>query len=300
MEKLFDNCFTHDITPDSMKVRFISSYIIKGDRSFILVEEGAKSSLDKILNFLKMLDYNGEYLYIFVTHIHLDHAGSVASLLKRFESSIAYVHPRGVKHVINPERLWKSTYDALGYIAEIYGKPESAPPEKIKSTYDGEVLNIEGYRFKFIFTEGHASHHQSIYWEDYKAMFVGDSAGIYIPELNYIIPTTLYPVKLDLYIKSLKKMIEFKPEYLMYPHYGMVRDGYRRLNMHINQVIKWFEIAKDYINHDLNKYLEGLKEADEEFSKIFSRINKFPEIQLIMGLSLRGIYEEAKRLDKII
>jgi len=300
MEKLFDNCYMHNITPDLMRVDFISSYIIKGSDNFIMIEEGARSSLNKIISFLNKLGFKHEYLHIFITHIHLDHAGSVASLLKMFRNSLAYVHPRGLKHLINPEKLWNSTYSALGHIAEVYGKPEEAPSNRIKSTYDGEDLEIEDLRFKFIFTEGHASHHQSIYWENYNAMFVGDSAGIYIPDLDYVIPTTLYPVRLDLYISSLKKMMKYNPKYLMYPHFGMVGDGYRRLNKHYKQVIKWFEIAKDYINYDINKYLEGLKEFDEEFSQMIDKIGDYPEIQIIMSLSLKGIYEEAKRINKLI
>lgn len=299
MERVLDECFLVDLTPDDINVEFISGYFIKGKENFIIVEEGCKSSLKKITSALTELGYDRQFLHLYVTHIHIDHGGSVGSLLRLFENSKAYLHPRGVKHLVNPEKLWKASKDSLGYIAEIYGKPDPAPENKLYPVEDGWVYEVEGNRFEFIYTEGHASHHVSIYWHNTGALFVGDSAGIYIKEHDYIIPGTIHPIRLDLYIKSLKRMIAYNPEYLMYPHYGVVSNGKRVLEEHSKQVIRYFEIAKKYRGKDLTMFLKELSETDPKLKTILDESKNIPVIKALIDLSFLGILKEAERLEDI-
>lgn len=299
MEEIFENFYMFDITPDELRNPFISSYIFKGGENIVLIEQGPKSSVEKLRNILDELKYENEIIHLFITHIHIDHAGSVGTLLNIYRNSYAYVHPRGIKHLLNPEKLWESTLNALGWLAEIYQKPDPAPEYRIRITYDGEDIGIEDNRFRFIFTEGHASHHQSIYWYDKKVMFVGDSAGIYIPQFDYMIPTTLYPTKLDLYINSLDKMIGYEPEYLMYPHFGVVKDGKRRLLEHREQVIRWFEIAKTHRPGNISEYKDLLKNDDDVLLQILEESKERSDLKLLLDMAILGILSEIERIDHL-
>ncbi len=299
MITIFENFYMIDITPDEMNNPFISSYMIRGDDNIIIIEQGAKSSFGKLAKALEEVGYVDEIIHLFVTHIHVDHAGSVGTLLNTYKNAYAYVHPRGVKHLLNPDKLWKSTLNTLGWLAEIYQKPDSAPGYKIRITDDFQEVDIEDDKFTFLFTEGHASHHQSIFWQNKKAMFVGDSAGIYIKKFDYIIPTTLYPTKVDLYIKSLDKMMKYKPEYLMYPHFGIADQGYERLRKHREQVIKWFKLAKENKPNNITEFKSLLKDNDEKLALIISEAESYPDLNLLLDMATLGILEETKRIKQL-
>jgi len=288
-----------DLTPSGIGVPFISGYLINLGSLLVSIEQGPKSSYEKLYKVIKELGFGDGRVDFIVTHIHLDHAGSVATLLNLIEDSVAYVHPKGVKHLINSDRLWRASLDSLGYIAELYGRPDNAPSERIISTDDDMDLNYSGNLFKIIHTIGHASHHQSIYWVDYKAMFVGDSAGIYVKELNYIIPGTLYPTRLDLYINSLKKMISYRPRYLMYPHYGIVEDGTSVLEGHLKQVIEYYKIARELDVKELNIFINELSKSYDEVAILIQKTRDIPLLKMLIEMSLMGLLREAERLDSL-
>ncbi len=286
-----------DLTPSGIEVPFISGYLINLGSLLVSIEQGPKSSYEKLYKVIKDLGFGEGRVDFIVTHIHIDHSGSVATLLNLIKDSVAYVHPKGVKHLIDPDKLWRASLDSLGYIAELYGRPDNALSEKIISTEDDMDLNYDGNSFKIIHTIGHASHHQSIYWVDYKAMFVGDSAGIYVKELNYIIPGTIYPTRLDLYISSLKKMISYRPRYLMYPHYGIVEDGTSVLESHLKQVIDYYKIARELDVKELDVFISELIRSYDEIAILIQKTRDIPILKMLIEMSFMGLLREAERLD---
>ena len=92
----------------------ICSYIIKGAKT-ILVESGPTSSVPKLVSGLKELNIKFEDVeYVAITHVHLDHGGGAGTLLKFLPNAKVLVHPRGMPHLVNPERLWSSAQTVLG------------------------------------------------------------------------------------------------------------------------------------------------------------------------------------------
>lgn len=287
---LFNDLFQVDLTPGGFTVQFISGYIIKLKDEYVVVEQGPKCSAETLMNALRKLGYSeSSRLHLFVTHIHLDHAGSVGTLLSTFKNSLAYVHPRAFQHLINPEKLWRSSLDALGWLAEMYGRPDPSPEEKLKVTADYELVKVRGEEFEFIYTEGHSSHHQSIFWRKRSALFVGDSAGVYISQTGYILPSTPYPTRVDKYLESLKKMLNFKPEYLLFPHYGLLSNGTDVLKDHLERFKTWVEVASSLSVKDRNLFIARLKEVDEKFEKAYDKLIEYPEIRLLLEHSIDGI-----------
>ena len=86
--------------------------VTRGDTN-VLVESGPAACIDRLRQGLRAASMTIEQLDgLLVTHIHLDHAG--ASGLLTSERCHVYAHPRGTKHLADPERLNASAYRVFG------------------------------------------------------------------------------------------------------------------------------------------------------------------------------------------
>lgn len=52
--------------------------------------------------------------WVFLTHIHLDHAGGAGALMQELPAARLVVHPRGAPHLIDPARLIVATRAVYG------------------------------------------------------------------------------------------------------------------------------------------------------------------------------------------
>ena len=70
--------------------------------------------------------------YVFLTHIHLDHAGGAGEFMHRFPNAKLVVHPRGARHMADPARLVASAMTVYGEaeFRRIYGdhSPSGSEP----------------------------------------------------------------------------------------------------------------------------------------------------------------------------
>lgn len=268
-----------DVTPEDYYEPFIKSFILRYHNSIVIIETGPLNGVDKLLRYLEEIR-DIDNVRIIVTHIHLDHAGGAGYLANKLESrginTTVYVHPRGLKHLVNPEKLWASSLSVLGKIAQIYGKPEPLKRELGVETSDGQLIRI-GARttIKILHTPGHASHHQSIvmWLGNNKILFSGDSVGVYIPSIEAIVPTTPPPFKLELYLDSLDKMESFKPEKIAFTHVGIGEADL--LRKHRKQISLWISLIKELSENnreiDTNKILDELRKRDTNVEKIYNQ-----------------------------
>ena len=194
------------------------------------MESGPTSSVPNLISGLKELGISFEDVqYLAITHVHLDHGDGAGTLLKFLPNAKVLVHQRGMHHLINPERLWQSAQTVLGFVSEIFGKPEPVPKERIIPITEGTFDLGDGAKLKVIETLGHASHNLS-YQESFNSgVFPGDAAGTYFPEFDVVVPTTPPPFHLDAALASLDKLINLKPSVLYYSHFGKAADAVQRL-----------------------------------------------------------------------
>lgn len=260
MTKIAEHTYLIDLETAGIK-NFIASYILKG-KQVAIVETGPTSSVPNLLSSLRELNIPPEDVaYVAISHIHLDHGGGVGTLLKHLPQAKVVVHQRGVAHLVNPEKLWQQSQMVLGKITELYGEPEPTPEQKIIAATDGMVLDVgNGVKLKVIETLGHASHHLSYYEPLNEGVFPGDAAGIYLNEVNVIVPTTPSPFRLDIALASLDKLISLKPKALYYSHFGKASSAVDNLRTYVRQLKLWAEIAK-----------QGVK-AKEDLKTISNRI----------------------------
>ena len=261
-KRLNDFMYLIDLRPRGFE-NFSASYVIKGKRVAI-VETGPRLTVENLLAGLKETGIKRKEVdYVVVTHIHIDHAGGAGTLLPHLPNARLLVHEKGVRHLVSPEKLWISSLQVLGDIAEMYGKFQPVPKERVVTVKEGMVIDLgEGVDLKVLEMPGHASHELSFYEKNNQGVFPGDAAGIYLNKFNVIIPTTPPPFHLEMGLSSLNRLIKMKPKWLYYSHFGPADDAVKKLETYAARLTLWGEII-----------LEGMKDA-EDFETICERISE--------------------------
>ena len=147
---------------------------------------------------------------LFVTHIHLDHAGSAGHFAR--EGVPVYVHPRGVRHLADPARLIAGSRAVHGpRYDQFYGDPLPVPQSLLRSVEDQGIVEVAGLRFTAIETPGHARHHHA--WlagrvgADDEMVFTGDVLGMISPRSTYIsIPVPPSDIDIPAWSESVRKL----------------------------------------------------------------------------------------------
>jgi glyoxylase-like metal-dependent hydrolase (beta-lactamase superfamily II) len=198
-----------------------------------VIDAGTNASVPRVLTVLGSLGIAPEAVdWVMLTHIHLDHAGGAGSLMCALPNARLVVHPRGVRHMIDPSRLWEAT--AAVYGAErafaLYGRLVPVPAERIRPVHDGEQLELAGRRFEILDTPGHARHHICIWDDTAQAFFTGDTFGLSYRELDvdgraFVYPTTT-PTQFDpdAMHRSIDRMLSYAPVAMFPTHYSRVTD----------------------------------------------------------------------------
>ena len=252
----------------------ICSYIITGEKPF-LVESGPSSSVPNLLAGLKELNINFDDVQcVAITHVHLDHGGGAGTLIKSLPNAKVIVHPRGAPHLVDPERLWPSSQSVLGFISDIFGKPEPVPKERLIPMIEGSFDLGSGAKLTVVETLGHASHNLSFHESFNGGVFPGDAAGTYLPECDVIVPTTPPPFYLEAALASLDKLISLNPTALYFSHFGKATDAIQRLNDYKVQLQLWADIAADGVkkNQDLEKIRNRIIKEDKVMNQIIGYV----------------------------
>ncbi len=290
------NLYQVELNTGSIR-NLICSYIINGPKVF-LVESGPTSSVPNLLSGLAELEIKPEDVeYVAITHIHLDHGGGAGTLLKSLPNAKVIVHPRGMPHLIDPERLWPSSQAVLGFVSEIFGKPEPVPKKRIIALTEGSFDLGNGANLSVTETVGHASHNLSFKESFNGGVFPGDAAGTYLPEYNVVVPTTPPPFYLESALESLDKLIALNPTALYFSHFGKADDAIERLKDYKVQLQLWATIAEAGVKEGLS--LEKIRDNIIDQDKVLKGIADFVKSHRIYSKTVlencvRGFVEYAK------
>ena len=299
-KKIGDNIYLIDVEAGGIR-NFIASYVLIGERVAI-VETGPASSIPNLLNGLDKLDVKpDDVAYIVVTHVHIDHGGGVGTLLKTLSKAKVIVHQRGAAHLANPDRLWQQSKMVLGEIAEIYGKPEPVSQERIVVASDDMNLKIgDNAAIKVVETLGHAPHHICYYEPLSRGIFTGDAAGVYLGEIDVIMPTTPPPFRLDIALASLDKLANLKPKVLYYTHFGMAYNALEKLETYAERLKLWARIIRQTIKNEENfeAIRERIFENDEDVRKARDYIKGHSRIlgETLLNESVEGFINYLKEI----
>jgi len=245
--------------------QFIGCYVIGRER-VALVDVGPSSCFQNLIHGLTRLGIaltNVEY--IFITHIHADHAGGLGRILGVMPRAKVVVHEKGKRHLVNPKKLWEGTKEILGELASKYGTMYPVPEERILTPAEGEIYKVnEDTELEVLFTPGHASHHLSFMEGKRGILFAGEAGGVYT--LGRIRPSTPPPFDLDQMLSSIDKLVRLRPSLLCYAHFGCVTDTIDKLHFYKNQLNLWREVIFDGINRgeSSSKIWDKLLSQDED------------------------------------
>ena len=298
-KRLNDFLYLIDLKPRGLE-RFSGSYVIKGKRAGI-VETGPRLTVENLLAGLKEIGIKKEEVeYVFVTHIHIDHAGGAGTLLPHLPNAHLLVHERGVPHLVDPKKLWISSLQVLGEIAELYGEFQPVPKERVLVAKKGMVVDMgAGVDLKVLEMPGHASHELAFYEKKSRGIFPGDAAGIYLDRFNVILPTTPPPFHLEMALSSLKGLIEMKPRWIYYSHFGSASDAVEKLKTYATRLTLWGKIVHNGMKNgeDIETICERISERDPLTTEIEGYIAK--HLILNRGIVKPNVYGFMQYYQKI-
>ncbi|HZF57522.1 MAG TPA: MBL fold metallo-hydrolase [Rubrobacter sp.] len=214
--------------------RVIASFLLldEGGSSAALIETGPTTCLDHLT---KGLEQNGvapeDVRGVFLTHIHLDHAGASGHLAELLPNATFYVHELGYPHLADPSKLVKSATRIYGErMDELWGETRPVPEERLKVLGDGDEIEIAGGVLSAHDTPGHAYHHLAYLEPDAGALFAGDVAGIRLPGQSYVRPPTPPPeIDVEAWMGSINTIRRIDPASLWPTHFGSYDDVERHL-----------------------------------------------------------------------
>lgn len=202
--------------------KVIASFLLQSREGPVLIETGPESTYARLEAALKQEGVHPkEVRHVFVTHIHLDHAGAAWRFAEL--GATVYVHPRGAPHLVDPSRLLASAERIYGAMLKpLWGELKGIPQERVRVLEDGEVVDLGGLRVQALETLGHASHHHAYLVDG--LLFAGDIAGVRIAPGPVLPPTPPPDIHLESWYASLDRILALRPEVLYLTHFGPYRD----------------------------------------------------------------------------
>lgn len=210
-----------------------ASHLIVENGRAAFVDTGTNDSVPLLLDALQQQNLDRENVdFVFLTHIHLDHAGGAGQLMQALPGARCIVHPRGAAHMIDPGRLVAGTVAVYGadQARKMYGDIQPIDESRVVIAGDEQWFDLSGRKLQTIYTEGHALHHYCLNDPISRGVFTGDSFGVSYRELDtaagpFIFPTTT-PTHFDPDAAhvAIERIMACQPKQLYLTHYSRVRD----------------------------------------------------------------------------
>ena len=239
----FDNkIYQIDVHMEGKPQRMSCYYIDTSDP--ILIEVGPSNSFPYLISALESLGIQ-DIKRTAITHLHLDHVGGIGHLNEKYKENFVYVHELGLKHLPNPERLWKAVSDVYteDWLKKNWGEIKPIPLENIKKLNDGADIKIDKNRIiKALYSPGHAKHHYSFYDETSGTIFMGDTLGLIYPHGDFVQPN-LPPPDFDkeVLFSTLEHIEKLDLKQVAIAHFGIHTNPYELINNAKESIDLWLQ-----------------------------------------------------------
>lgn len=244
----------------------IANYLMESNEGLILVETGPETTFENLKKAIKKTGHSWrEVKHVLLTHIHFDHAGAAWKFADN--GAKIYVHPIGLPHLNNPEKLWNSAKRIYqGDMERLWGEMKPIDKDLLVAVEDGDELEIGGVHIKAHYTPGHAIHHNAYQVGD--VIFTGDVAGVRINNGPAVPPCPPPDIHIEDWKESIQKLRELNPKTLYLAHYGMVID----IEKHLSQLEEMLD--------DWAKWMKPHYEAQEKVEEIMPKFVAYTQKQL--------------------
>ena len=163
-----------------------SFYCIIDGGEIAIIETGTSRSLPQLENLLSDLSLSPEQVkYVIPTHVHLDHAGGAGAMMQAFPHAQLIIHPRGARHMINPEQLVNASKAVYGEetFTRLYGEIPPIDENRVIAAEHESTFHLGERELLIVDTPGHAYHHFCVVDLTSRGIFSGDTFGLSYP--NY-------------------------------------------------------------------------------------------------------------------
>jgi glyoxylase-like metal-dependent hydrolase (beta-lactamase superfamily II) len=242
----------HAVDTGFHRARFDAAYLVVQDGRAAFIDSGTNDAVPRLLGLLDALGLPRDAVdHVIPTHVHLDHAGGAGLLMQALPSATMWVHPRGARHMVDPSQLYQGALAVYGQaeMDRAYGQLVPVPAERVRSTADGEVIELAGRPLLVAHTPGHARHHHCLWDEASRGWFTGDTFGLSYREFDtsqgpWIMPTTT-PVQFDPVAlrASIERLLARDPACMYLTHYSRVSDVARLGRLLLDGVDAMVDIA---------------------------------------------------------
>ncbi len=216
---------------------FDAAYLVVDEGRAAFIDTGTDFAVPRHLAALQALGLGTDAVdWIIPTHVHLDHAGGVGGLLAHLPRARVLVHPRGARHLVDPQQLWAGATAVYGEatMVQTYGRIVPVPADRLLESRDEMTLPLGGRTLRLIDAPGHARHHHAIWDERTRGWFTGDTFGLSYREFDgpqgaWVLPSCT-PVQFepDALASTLDRLLATDPACMYLTHYGRVQ-GVARL-----------------------------------------------------------------------
>ncbi len=250
----------------------IASYLIRHSTGAVLIESGPGSTLPALSSGLASYGLTPrDVTHVFLTHIHLDHAGAAGTLAS--QGAQVVVHPAGAPHLANPEKLLASaTRIYRDQMDKLWGEFLPVPAAQLYTPADGEEIVVGSLRFVVLFIPGHAEHHNVYCFED--TGFTGDVGGVRMQGYQYLrAPMPPPELHFGMWRDSIARMRAQKFRRIAPTHFGFFED------------VDWHWGALEHSLDQAEKWLEGQMQYEPSVEELRASFNRWmAEEALQVGL----------------
>ena len=219
---------------------FFGSWICQGEVN-MAVDVGPAITAGNLVDSLKSIGLE-RLDYVLLTHIHIDHSGALAEILRHYPEARVICHEKGIPHLVDPSKLYEGSLKVLGDLAQTYGSPKSIAYEKLVPHTE---CRIEG--LSVIETPGHALHHLSFSYR--KKLYAGEAAGNYfrVGKREYLRPATPPRFFLDVFMESVDRLLALEDQPIRYAHVEGAESAHRLLNKFKQQLRFWESVIGESV-----------------------------------------------------
>src|SRR5581483_6542446 len=158
------------------------------------------------------------------------------------------VHQRGARHLAEPEKLMNSARRVFGDLMDtVFGELRSTDALRIRAVDEVGEIDLGGGRtLTTYYSPGHAQHHVGLLDSVSGDLYVGDAAGIFMPEIGAIRPSTPPPdFDLDAALDSLRHFAAIGPQRLLFSHFGPVDHVGSALEEAADELRDWVDAVRE-------------------------------------------------------
>ncbi|MDD3652646.1 MAG: MBL fold metallo-hydrolase [Desulfotomaculaceae bacterium] len=243
-EQIMHNIYRIEIPLPNNPLQTINSYIIKDKERTLVIDTGMNMEECKtaMLAGLEDIGVNLEEVDFFITHMHADHCGLVASLIKT-RLPIIYCSLSAATEIagLSKPEYWdkaKSIGHLIGFPdEELHCAINKHPGHKYSprgqmsfSIYkDRDTFSAGGYDFTCIETPGHTAGHMCLYETEKKLLFSGDHILADITP-NISLGLSYEKDLLAQYLKNLDRISMFDIDLVLPGHRNLSTDCKTRIH----------------------------------------------------------------------